>query len=611
MIRRFAPHLLLLALAVAVGASASAARPGQDDPTAALADSTEQPAWQQRPEAPLPVDPHLTVGRLDNGLTYYIRVNREPAERAELWLIVDAGSVQEDDDQQGLAHFVEHMAFNGTKNFPRLELVDYLESTGMRFGPDINAYTSFDETVYMLKVPTDEPGLLETGLEILREWAQSVTFEEEEVDKERGVVIEEWRLGLGPEARIRDQQFPVLFAGSKYAERLPIGKREILESAPTEALKRFYHDWYRPNLMAIVAVGDFERDRVERLIVSNFSGLENPPDERPRELYPVPDHDETLFAIATDPEAPSTLLWIYYKLPRRSEDSALDYRRSLVEGLYFDMLNARLEEVARGADPPFLVAASEASNRFVRSKEVYYQVAAVREDEVERGLEALLTEVERADRHGFTATELERAKAERQRIMERIYEERDHIDSGTYAAEYSRVFRFGEPTPGIAVELDMVRSFLPTISLEELNGLVADWISEKNRVVLLAAPDRYEETLPSEEELLAAFEATEGAEIDPYEDEVSDEPLLAELPTGGRVLIERRIPAIDAVDWRLTNGVRVVVKPTDFRADQVLLVGFSPGGHSLVPDEEYVSALLATTVLEEGGLGNFDVVALE
>jgi zinc protease len=599
---------LALALPLILGSGPLLARPDTGVPAEA---QPAAPDWRADLTAALPVDSLVTIGKLDNGLTYYVRENGEPENRAEIWLIVDAGSNQEDDDQQGLAHFVEHMAFNGTENYPRQKLIDYLESTGMRFGPDINAYTSFEETVYMLKVPTDRPEILETGLEILREWAQGVSFEAGEVDKERGVVVEEWRLGLGAEARIRDKQFPVLFKDSRYAERLPIGKKEILEQAPVEALRRFYRDWYRPDLMAVVAVGDFDRRRVERLIVETFSELTNPPSERTREIYPVPDHDETLFAIVTDKEAPATILGIYYKLPRRPEGSANDYRRSLAEGLYFSMLNARLNEVSRQPDPPFLFAGADANNRFVRSKEVYLQLAAVKEDQVERGLEALLTEAERVDRHGFTETELERAKAEHLRAMERIWQERDHLDSGNYAAEYSRVFRYGEPTPGIAVELEMVREFLPTITVEELNGLVKDWISEKNRVVLLAAPDRFESTLPSEPELLAAFSSAEAREIAPYEDKVSDAPLLAELPETGGVRLERRLDGIDAVDWRLTNGVRVIVKPTDFRADQVLLSGFSPGGTSLVSDEDFVSASMATTLMEEGGLGEFDLVTLE
>ncbi len=580
-------------------------------PSIAQTEAQPAPSWRDDLDGELPVDSLLTTGKLGNGLSYYIRENREPANRAEIWLLVDAGSNQEDDDQQGLAHFVEHMAFNGTENYPRQKLIDYLESTGMRFGPDINAYTSFEETVYMLKVPTDDAQTLSTGFEILREWAQGVSFAAEEVEKERGVVVEEWRLGLGAEARIRDKQFPVLFKDSRYAERLPIGKRDILETAPVDALKRFYRDWYRPDLMAVIAVGDFDRSAVETQIVENFSGLTNPESPRPREIYPVPDHDETLFAIVTDAEAPATLLSIYYKLPRRPEGSANDYRRSLAEGLYFSMLNSRLNEVSRQPDPPFLAAASDASNRFVRSKEVFMQLAAVKEDQVEIGLEALLTEVERVDRHGFTETELERAKAEYLRAMERVYEERENLDSGTYAAEYSRVFRFGEPTPGIAVELEMIRQFFPTITVDELNGLVQDWITEENRVVLLAAPDKFEETLPSGDELLAVFSSTENAEIAAYEDVVPETPLLAEVPEGGRVRIERRLDGVDAVDWRLANGVRVIVKPTDFRADQVLMSGFSPGGSSIVPDKDYESASISTTLIEEGGLAEFDLVTLE
>lgn len=575
------------------------------------AESADQPSWKQFPDQPMLVDPLLTVGQLDNGLTYYIRRNPEPENRAALWLVVNAGSNQEDDDQQGLAHFVEHMAFNGTENYPRQKLIDYLESTGMRFGPDINAYTSFDETVYMLTVPTDKSGFVETGIEILREWAQAVTFDETEVDKERGVVVEEWRLGLGAETRIRDQILPVLFKDSRYAERLPIGKKETLENAPYDALRRFYRDWYRPDLMAVIAVGDFEEADVRKLIEESFSALENPAELRPRQVYPVPDHEETLFAKVTDAEAPATLLQVYYKLPRQEEQSATAYRRSLVEGLYNSMMNARLDEVSRQPDPPFIMAGSGQDNRFVRSREVFMQLAVAQEDRVERALEALLAEAERVDRFGFTETELERAKAERLRGVERIYQERDNIDSDIYAAEYNRVFLWGEPTPGIAVELDMVREFLPTITLEELNELARSWVTDQNRVVLIVAPDKYADSLPAGDTVLAEFDAVKELELEPYIDEVTDSGLLAELPEPGRVIIERRNDAVGVIDWRLSNGARVLLKPTDFREDQVLLSGFSPGGHSLVPDEQHVSAMFATTILEEGGLGEFDVVTLE
>jgi len=350
--RRLLPPLHLLAALTAIG---GALAPAFGQPVAAAAPPAAEAAAPSAPaaDAPggdafaldrqLPLDPAVRTGRLENGLRYYIRANAKPEDRAELRLVVDAGSILEDDSQRGLAHFAEHMAFNGTRRFARQELVDYLEGIGMRFGPDLNAYTSFDETVYMLQVPTDEVAILERGLDILEDWAQGVTFEGEEIDKERGVVIEEWRGRRGAGARVQDQQFPVLFKGSRYAERLPIGEVEVLESFPHDEIRRFYRDWYRPDLQAVVAVGDFDPVAVERMVRSRFSGLRPPAEPRPRIEAPVPDHDETLFSIVTDPELARTSVSVAWKRDPDPELTVADYRRALVESLFFAMLNARLD----------------------------------------------------------------------------------------------------------------------------------------------------------------------------------------------------------------------------------------------------------------------------
>lgn len=595
------PLLLLLLLAGACATSQAPAISPAASRVSALASD---------PEAKLPVDPAVTVGRLENGLTYFIRPNPVPAQRAELWLVVNAGSVLEDEDQRGLAHFVEHMAFNGTERFAKQELVHYLESIGMRFGADVNAYTTFDETVYTLTIPTDQPELLDKGFQILEDWAHGLTFDPEEVDKERGVVIEEWRLGRGAQARMQDEQFPILFQGSRYAERIPIGRNEVLETASAETLRRFYRDWYRPDLMAVVAVGDIDRKGIEERIRRHFGHLRGPESPRPRELFPVPEHAETLVAVTTDPEATDTTVSIYSKQPVRLQNRVGDYRRMIVEGLYHDMLNSRLGEIARQPDPPFLWAGSD-SGLFVRSSEVTYQDAAVREGEVERGLAALLTEVERVRRHGFTATELERAKRSWLRGYEQASRAQGTINSGTFAAEYVRVFLEGESMPGIAAELELVRAFLPGIRLEELNRLADEWLQDRNRVILVNAPRKEGTAPPTREALLAVFRSVKESEIAAYVDRVQEGPLVAEAPAPGRIVEEKRVEELGVTEWRLSNGVRVVLRPTDFEKDQILLTGFSPGGHSLVSDEELPSALFAAAVVSEGGLGSFDEVTLE
>ncbi|MES1240898.1 MAG: insulinase family protein [Acidobacteriota bacterium] len=561
--------------------------------------------------AKLPLDPEVTLGKLPNGLTYYIRRNTLPAGRAEVWLAVNAGSVLEDEDQRGLAHLVEHMAFNGSRGFERQDLVRYLESIGMRFGADVNAYTSFDETVYTLTVPTDRPEFMAQSMRILEAWANGITFDPAEVAKEKGVVIEEWRLGRGASARMDDEQFPILFQGSRYADRLPIGQRSILDKASPEALRRFYSDWYRPDLMAVIAVGDFDPAVVEQQIRQQFGGLKNPDKERPREVFPVPAHGETLFAVSTDPEATDTSVAIHWKQPKRSEDKVGDYRRSIVEALYQTMLNARLDEIAQSPDPPFLWAGSSA-DELVRSAEVTSLAAGVKDGGIGRGLAALLTEVERVRRHGFTPGELERAKKEWLLGYEQAFRERGKIESTTFAEEFVRAFTQDEAVPGIPAELELVRRFLPGITLEEVNALAGEWLNGSSRVVMVNAPKKEAAQLPTEADLRAVFaQVVARRDIEPYVDHAVAGPLVPEPPQPGKVVEETRVAEVGVTAWRLSNGVRVLLKPTDFKNDEILLTGYSPGGHSLVPDQDFPSALFATSLVGEAGFGNFDAVALE
>ncbi|MGW8265288.1 MAG: M16 family metallopeptidase [Longimicrobiales bacterium] len=557
----------------------------------------------------LPQDPNVVAGRLENGLRYFVRANRRPENRAELRLVVNAGSILEDEDQQGLAHMLEHMAFNGTANFEKQELVSYLESIGMAFGPEINAYTSFDETVYMLQIPTDDPEILATAFQILEDWAHQVTLEPEEIDKERGVVVEEWRLGRGAGARMQDKQFPILFQGSRYAERLPIGKREVLEAFPPEALARFYQDWYRPDLMAVIAVGDFDAAAVEATIRDHFSRVPVRETPRPRVLYDVPEHAQTLFAIASDEEATNSQVALLYKQPLGEEGTLEAYRQDLVEGLYTGILNNRLFELTQQADPPFAFAGS-GQGRMVRTGEVFQLVAMVHEGGIPRGMEALLREAERVGRHGITATELERQKADFLRAMEQAYAERENQESRVFAAEYVRHFLEGEPIPGIEFEYRAVEALLPTITLEEVNRVAARWTVDRNRVVLVNSPEKEGLAIPTEAELAAVFQEVSAAEIAPYEDTATDEPLLATLPSPAPVMEESAIPELDLTIWTLANGVRVLLKPTDFKDDEVLFQAFSPGGFSLSEEEDHMSASNAAQVVALGGVGAFSQVDL-
>ena len=563
----------------------------------------------QEPAA-LPTDSSVRMGTLANGLRYYVRQNSRPAQRAELRLVVNAGSVLEDEDQRGLAHMVEHMAFNGTRHFEKQAVVNYLESIGMQFGADLNAYTSFDETVYRLTVPTDTGQALEQAFLILEDWAHGITFDTTEINKERGVVIEEWRLGRGADARLFDQYFPVLLQGSRYAERLPIGDRHTLETFRPETLRRFYHDWYRPDLMAVVAVGDFDTSRIEALIRSHFSRLERVAGARARQLYPVPDHDQTLVTVATDAEATSTSVEVYQKLPLREPGSAAAYRAGLVDYLYAAMLNARLSELAQQADPPF-IGAGGGRGRLIRSKDVFSITAAVPETGIERGLEAVLTEAERARRHGFTSTEFEREKVRLLRYYEVMYNEREKSESEQLADEYVRHFLEHEPIPGIAYEYELVQELLPGITKEEVEASARAWSSEQNRVVVVQAPRKEGLAVPMREGLLAILAQVQQKDLAAYVDDTASGPLLRNIPKSGQITEEFTLAELGVTDWRLSNGARVLLKPTDFKNDAVEFGASSPGGHSLASAADHTSATFASLLVKMSGVGPFNLVQLD
>ncbi len=567
-------------------------------------------AAQNSADAPLPVDPNVVVKKLPNGLTYYIRKNGKPENRAELRLVINAGAILEDEDQRGLAHFLEHMAFNGTKNFEKQGLIDYMQSIGMRFGADVNAYTSFDETVYMLQIPTDDQEIVDKGFQILEDWAWQITLSAEEIEKERGVVAEEWRLGRGASARIFDKQLPMLFSGSRYADRLPIGKLEVIENAPREAFLRFYRDWYRPDLMAVIVVGDFDTAEVEAKIKKHFGRIPAAASPRERAYYEVPDHKETLFSIETDPELPQSIVQIFYKHPSQTMKTEADFRESVVHGIAQNILNERLQERSQDADPPF-IAAFTGLTGYVRVSDVFMQAALVKENGFEEGLTALLAEAKRAKQHGFAETELERQKVNILRSLERAYNERDKTESSVFAGRYLGAFLSGDPMLDIGNRLALYKKLLPGVSLDEVNRAVDRWISDKNRVVLVSAPEKEGLTPPTRAQLLALIDKAESLEVAAYEDKVSDAPLLAAKPKPGRVFMEDYLEEVDVYDWKLSNRARVVFKPTDFKNDEVRFSAFSPGGTSLAADGDYVPATTAVLLMNESGLGEFDSIELQ
>ncbi len=543
-------------------------------------------------------------------MRYYIRANPKPEKRAELRLVLNAGSVLEDEDQRGLAHMVEHMAFRGTKRFVGNEISSYLESIGMRYGPDINAFTSFDETVYMLTVPTDSAAIVDRGIEILSEWAHAVTFFPADVEKERPVVIEEWRLGQGAENRMQNRWFPVLFSGSRYASRLPIGDKTVLETYTPATLRRYYDTWYRPDLMAVVAVGDFDKRKVEALIKRHMAPIPRAKNPKPRTVFPVPPHDSTLVSITTDREATRSVVRLLYKQPRRSIRTVASFRQNLVEQLFGSMLNDRFSEITQKPNPPFITAFA-GHGALVRSAESFSLTAVVVDNGIARGLDAILTEGERVRRFGFLQAELDRARKDMLRGFEQAYAERDKTNSAVYAGAYANAFLEGEPAPSIEYSLATARGLLPSITLSEVNRLAGEWMSGRNRAIATTSPDKPEIVNPTRAELVAALDKVMGAGMTPYSETSLGARLVDKAPSGGAVVSERHIKEIGVTEWTLSNGVRVLLKPTDFNADQIVFTAYSPGGASLLPDSTFIPASGADFISAVSGVGKFSMVELQ
>ncbi len=555
-------------------------------------------------DEPLPLDPKVRYGRLDNGITYYIRSNPKPEHLAEIRLAVNAGSVLEAEDQRGLAHFLEHMAFNGTEHFPGNGIITFLESIGSRFGPDINAYTSFDETVYLLEVPTNKEGLLDDGFLVLSDWANGMTIAPEDVDEERGVIMEEWRLGRGARERVRKVQWPVLYKGSRYAERLPIGLPEVIETAPARRLRDFYETWYQPDLMAVVAVGDFDADSVEVMIRDRFGGIAAPAEETVRPVYDVPSYEQPLVSVASDEELQTTSVSVTFKHAPSGSELVGDYRRTLITALFSDLLNARLTEISQLPDAPFLFAGSGAGSG-VRTVDMYRVYAVTAEGKAERGLESLLTEIARVRAHGFGEGEFERGKARIRSYLDRAYNERDKTESGSYAGEYVANFLDDEPSPGIEYEHEVGLALLDGIGLEEIDAAIDRLVHEDGTVILVSGPEKAGAPLPTEDELLAEVERARSYNPPAYVDSTGGEELLSREPEPGTIVERSAREDLGVTIWRLSNDMEIWLKPTDFKNDQILFACRMPGGLSLVDSTVYPSASLATAYVSEAGYGGY------
>ncbi|GAB3250795.1 insulinase family protein [Larkinella harenae] len=556
----------------------------------------------------IPLDPDILVGKLPNGFTYYIRKNTEPKNRAELRLVVNAGSILETDDQQGLAHFLEHMAFNGTKNFPKNELINFLQSSGVRFGADLNASTGFDETVYQLPVPTDSARLFERAFQILEDWAHNVTMAPEEIEKERGVVLEESRSGRGAGQRMREKYFPLILNKSRYADRLPIGKDEIIKTFKPEVLQRFYKDWYRPDLMAVVAVGDFDVAQVESMIKEKFGRIPAVPNPKPRLKYPIPPHKDTKVAIVTDPEQPNTMVQIIYKRPEIKSKTLYDVRQAIKRLLFNSMIGNRINELTQQSDPPFLAGYSNYGS-FLSDQDAFSSYVIAKDGDVTRAITAILDENARVDRFGFTDTELDRAKKQYQKTVDRIYRERDKTRSSIYVSECVEHFLHGEIPVNITVYRDFLNKYLPGITVGDVNNLAKQFITPENRAVVIMAPEKDKAKLPTEQQVLALVDKT-GQNLTAYVDKTLDKPLLPTLPVGNPVTSEKEIRDISATEWTLRNGIKVILKPTDFKNDQIIFSANSPGGTSLYEDKDFESARFASTLTQMSGIGDYNQIQL-
>lgn len=563
----------------------------------------------------LPVDTNLRYGKLPNGLTYYIRHNEQPKDRADFYIAQRVGSMQEEDSQSGLAHFLEHMAFNGTANFPGKNMINYLETVGVRFGENLNAYTGFDETVYNISnVPTTRQGIVDSCLLILHDWSNAIALEDAEIDKERGVIHEEWRTRGNAQMRMLDQQLPAMFPGSKYADRLPIGKMDVVDNFKYDELRNYYKKWYRPDLQAVIIVGDIDPDRVESELKRIFADVPAPVDAAKREMYPVPDNAEPLVSIATDKEATNTILYIFYKhdvMPAEQYATTDGFIRDYLRQVSSEMMNTRFNEIVQKADPPFVYAMSQDGPFLIaKTKDAWMAAALAKEGGIDDALAALVRETQRVKKYGFTPSEYERARTNVLKRYESLYKDRDKQKNGTYVSEYVNHFTDGGYIPGIETEYRLMEQLAPQIPVEAVNRFVQSLITDENVVIGLTGPEKEGLSYPSPDELLAAYRTAQQEEVAPYEDTVSNEPLLGELPAPGKIVSVKENPLFGNTELVLSNGIRVNLKKTDFKEDEILVTASSKGGSVLFGEEDIPNVKAFNSVMDISGLGNFTAVEL-
>ena len=559
---------------------------------------------------PLQQDPEVISGTLDNGLKYYIKQNAKPEKRLELRLYINAGSIVEDDDQRGLAHFVEHMAFNGTKNFPRTEMVDYLTSIGMGYHNGLNGGTSYDYTVYEFKLPTDDENKVRKGISILSDIAWQVSFEPSEIERERGVIQEEWRLGQSAQQRIQDQIDKVRFAGSRYAERNPIGTIENIKTFKQESLIRYYQDWYRPDLETVFIVGDCDPQKMESLVKEYFGIIPKRENPRPRLSYPVPDNIEPRAVTVLDKEQPYTMLRSTWKVKTAPVTDLISLYNEMKQDLFFTMVNSRLQELSQQPDPSFSYAYMYNTN-WLQGFNATDCIMIANEGRSEDAFRTLITELARIRQYGYQSAELERAKQIMIRQAEKWVADKPTMDSEDVIWELLNAVMSGDTIISAEFYEQMLKGLINEIALSEVNDIVDDVITSENLTLSLAGTDKPGANYPSQEELLAIYHQAITQELEPWEDITVNEPLLETIPQPGKINKEKVFPKSGIKQWKLSNGVTIYSKKTDFKADEVILVAQSPGGKAKLKPEDYKAAEIITQYFDVSGFGNFDAPALQ
>ena len=572
-----------------------------------------------QPMQTLPVDKNVRIGKLENGLTYYIRHNALPEKRVEFHIAQKVGSILEEPQQRGLAHFLEHMAFNGTKNFPGdetgLGIVPWCETKGIKFGTNLNAYTSIDKTVYRISnVPTDNVSVVDSCLLILHDWSSAINLADKEIDKERGVIREEWRSRNSGMQRIMTNALPTMYPDSKYADCMPIGSLDVINNFPYQDIRDYYAKWYRPDLQGIMIVGDINVDEMEAKLKKVFADVKAPVHPANRIYYPVADNQEPLIFIGTDKEIETPSISFFFKseaFPDSLKNTINYYGIQYMLSMGISMLNSRLAEIRQQADPPFTGASAGYGDFFVaKTKSAFGIDASSKIGGIELAMKTILEEAERARRFGFTETEYDRARANYLQRVESAYNEREKMKNDTYVNEYISNFLDNEPMPGIEYEYAMMNKLAPNIPVTAINQVMQQLITDNNQVVLLAGPEKEGLKYPTKEEITALLKQMKSFDLKPYEDKVSNEPLLKEEPKGGKIISEKAGDIYGTTKLVLSNGVKVYIKPTDYKADQILMKGTSLGGSSQFADKEILNISQINGVALVGGIGNFNKVDL-